>query len=343
LLDACLYLVRAYLQHGDRPQARTQALECRRLVPDIAPEPTMHPPDVIGVLAEAQAELRAHEPPALRIESEPTGCAAYVNGRNLGATPKELSQLSPGEYRLQVECETGVMGRVHRVGLVRGRVVARIDTLYDRVIQTVFDLSLHYATKDEERTRMARDAVETGRIVGATDVVVARASGLLTGGKSEVWLVRYRVSDGVELARTRITFDPAAMLLPAAELSRARKELTELSAEQLARAAAAASKREAEPESAAVPVDPELAEAAVEPAAEPSVEAYPEAEAEGPSALHIAGYVIGGVGLATQIASFVLYGRHLSLQSDYTAAVNANEMPMAVMSDVNRGLSRSGR
>ena len=87
--------------------------------------------------------------------------------------PKELSQLSPGEYRLQVECEPGVMGRVHRLSLVSSRVIARVDTRYDRVIETLFDLSLHYAARDQEKKFRGRDAVETARIIGASDVVVA--------------------------------------------------------------------------------------------------------------------------------------------------------------------------
>jgi hypothetical protein len=333
LLDACLYLVRAHLQHNDRAEARSQALECRRLVPDIAPEPTVHPPDVIGVLAEAQAQLRAHEPPALRIESEPTGCAAYVNGRNLGPTPKELSQLSPGEYRLQVECEPGVMGRVHRLALVSSRVVAKVDTRYDRTIETLFDLSLHYASRDLERKHLGRDAVETARIVGATDVVVAWVEATPSTSRSQVKLDRYRVADGVHVAQATVSVDPGTGAIANEQIDRGRKELLLLVSKKPAVVAAPVTPPAPPPAAAAPPVEamPEPAQAP-EPATvqEPAPYAaeYEQPETgEGPSALTIAGYVAGGLGLVAHVASWVTYASLLDMQSVYTGALNANAMP----------------
>jgi hypothetical protein len=331
LLDACLYLVRAHLQHNDRAEARSQALECRRLVPDIAPEPTVHPPDVIGVLAEAQAQLRSHEPPALRIESEPTGCAAYVNGRNLGPTPRELSQLSPGEYRLQVECEPGVMGRVHRLTLVSSRVIAKVDTRYDRVIETLFDLSLHYAQRDQERKYLGRDAVETARIVGATDVVVAWVESAPNTARATVKLDRYRVADGVHLAQATVSVDPGTGAITNEQIGRARKELLDLAprkpavvaaapaTQPVAAAPAVADEREPkdEPEHATVQ-DPEPYAAEYE---------QPD-DGKGPSAVTITGYVVGGVGLVAHVASWITYASLLDKQSVYTDALNANPMPL---------------
>jgi hypothetical protein len=327
LLDACLYLVRAHLQHNDRAEARSQALECRRLVPDIAPEPTVHPPDVIGVLAEAQAQLRSHEPPALRIESEPTGCAAYVNGRNLGPTPRELSQLSPGEYRLQVECEPGVMGRVHRLTLVSSRVIAKVDTRYDRVIETLFDLSLHYAQREQERKYLGRDAVETARIVGATDVVVAWVESAPNKSRATVKLDRYRVADGVHLAQASVSVDPGTGAITNEQIGRARKELLDLTPRKAAIVAAAPAK----PPIAASPavVDEPPPEDEPEPPTVQDVEPYaaeyeqPD-DGEGPSALTITGYVVGGVGLVAHVASWITYASLLDKQSVYSDALHAN-------------------
>jgi hypothetical protein len=330
LLDACLYLVRAHLQHNDRAEARSQALECRRLVPDIAPEPTVHPPDVIGVLAEAQAQLRAHEPAALRIESEPTGCAAYVNGRNLGPTPKELSQLSPGEYRLQVECEPGVMGRVHRLALVSSRVVARVDTRYDRTIETLFDLSLHYAKRDLEKKHLGRDAVETARIVGATDVVVAWVDSAPSSARAQVKLDRYRVADGVHLAQATLSVDPGTGAITHDQLDRARGDLLKTITKPSAVAAklpAPTVEPEPEPAVEPPPEEPEPAVVAREP--EPVLaDEYAEPESsDGPDALTITGYVAGGLGLVAHAISWITYAQLSAAQADYTDALNANPMP----------------
>lgn len=335
LLDACLYLVRAHLQHNDRAEARSQALECRRLVPDARPETTVHPPDVIGVLAEAQALLRSHDPASLRIESEPTGCAAYVNGRNLGPTPRELSALSPGEYRIQVECESGVMGRVHRIALAGSRVTAKVDTRYDRAIETLFDISLHYATRDQEKSFLARDAVETARIVGASDVVVAWVESTPNTTRAQVKLDRYRVSDGVRLAQAAISVDAGTGTLATDQLTRARKDLVDPRASTRAIAAAApvraavATAREPEPQS------PEQPEPIPEPVREPIIEDYEQPEdGQGPSALTITGYVVGGVGLVAHVASWITYASLLDKQSIYKDALNANPMPLDPTADM---------
>lgn len=331
LLDACLYLVRAHLQHNDRAEARSQALECRRLVPDIAPEPTVHPPDVIGVLAEAQAQLRAHEPAALRIESEPTGCAAYVNGRNLGPTPKELSQLSPGEYRLQVECEPGVMGRVHRIALVSNRVIARVDTRYDRVIETLFDLSLHYAAREQERKHLGRDAVETARVIGASDVVVAWVEAASSAARAQVKLDRYRVADGVHLAQATLSVDPGTGAISKDQLDRARNDLLKIVDKPAAVAAIAPAPLV--PEDDAAPIDEQDPEPVATPREPEAVVdgdyTQPDSNdgAEGVSALTITGYIVGGLGLVAHAASWITYVQLSDAQSNYTAALNANLMP----------------
>jgi hypothetical protein len=333
LLDACLYLVRAHLQHNDRAEARSQALECRRLVPDIAPEPTVHPPDVIGVLAEAQAQLRAHEPAALRIESEPTGCAAYVNGRNLGPTPKELSQLSPGEYRLQVECEPGVMGRVHRIALVSNRVIARVDTRYDRVIETLFDLSLHYASRDQERKHLGRDAVETARVIGASDVVVAWVEATSSSARAQVKLDRYRVADGVHLAQATLIVDPSTGAISKDELDRARNDLLKIENKPVAVAARAPAPAIVPvPEHDAAPIDdepenPEPVGTPREPEALVADEYTEPDSSGGPDALTVTGYILGGLGIVAHAASWITYVQLSDAQSDYTAALNANRMP----------------
>jgi len=328
LLDACLFLVRAHLQHGNRPAARNQALECRRLVPDILPDGTVHPPDVIGVFAEAQAELLAHEPAALRIESEPTGCAAYVNGRNLGPTPKELSQLSPGEYRLQVECDPGLMGRVHRVALANSRVVVAIDTRYDRAIETLFDLSLSYGSDQQAAEHAGRDAVETARVVGATDVVLATSLSAPGVFPARVQLARFRVADGTPLARAvvLVSIDDKRGVIAEADLEAARVALTAKVAARNAATSSAAPPHQPMEQPA---IEPVAATAGAAPIDEPSPQDLwePETPGERSQVLPIVGYALGGLGLASYATGWVLYAGALDQQQTYADALNANAMP----------------
>jgi hypothetical protein len=326
LLDACLFLVRAHLQHGDRSAARNQALECRRLVPDILPDGTVHPPDVIGVFAEAQAELLMHEPAALRIESQPTGCAAYVNGRNLGPTPKELSQLSPGEYRLQVECDPGLMGRVHRVSLANSRVVVAIDTRYDRSIETLFDLSLSYGSAQQAAEHAGADAVETARVIGATDVIVATSLSNPGSQAARVQLERYRVADGVQLARTvvAVTIKDQRGVIDDAELESARAALTaKVTPASVAERRAPASAPAAPASEPVAAIEPAaIADAEVDPGAW-----QPDEPADRATPWPIVGYALAGLGVASYATGWILYGSALDDQQTYADALNANPMP----------------
>jgi tetratricopeptide (TPR) repeat protein len=206
LLDACLFMVRAHLMAHEHAQALEQALECRRRVPELDPDPKMHPPEVIGLVAEAEAELRLRNPGALRVESEPDGCTVYVNGRPLGRAPLELPQLSPGEYRLQAECTEGEVGRVHRVTVSNGRVVKHIDTRFDAAVVTALEPSLRYTNPADQRAYGEPDAVEIGRIVGVDTVLWTHPAldAQIQPRPGIVEVTRLRVRDGAQQARVLV-------------------------------------------------------------------------------------------------------------------------------------------
>jgi hypothetical protein len=175
VLDACLYLVRALLDSGREGAARERVLECRRLVPDIDPDPADHPPSVLDLVDRVQAELR-HAPSAeLRVESIPLGCAFYLNGRHLGATPFEIGSLPPGEYRVQVECGASGGGRVHRLILGAERTVLSLDARFDETVRSRDLVGLHYPSREEEAGYRLHDAGEVARVVGADVVVLSTA------------------------------------------------------------------------------------------------------------------------------------------------------------------------
>jgi len=332
LLDACLYLVRAQLESGQRDEAREQALQCRRLVPDIEPDGTMHPPDVIGVLAEAEAHLRQREPGSLRVESSPSGCAVYVNGRMLGTSPLELPDLSPGEYRVQVECRDGHPGRVHRTVLAAGRVVKRIDTRFDSALQTGLDTSVQYGSYPDQAGLAVEHATEIGRVVGANDVLlVTQLTAPAQSEAATVLIRRIQVADGKVVAAVKVHIGDDGETAHAhhgrllSDLHNARfSDLTKqeprvlASSEYEAEALAVGGAPLSQPVPRAGPMSP-----ATDPETSP-VETHPVSadlvdrlEHSSPS---VFGWTLGAAGAAAVITGWGLYAYQLKLEADYQDA-----------------------
>lgn len=332
LLDACLYLVRAELTEHRRQEARDQALQCRRLVPDIEPDGTMHPPDVIGILAEAEAELRQREPGSLRVESVPSGCAVFINGRHLGEAPLELPQLSPGEYRVQAECDEGRVGRVHRVTIGSARVVKRIDTRFDAAVQSASDISLRYDSGEAQRKRAYADAVEIGRVVGVSDVLLALPM-IDAAGKptDKVQVDRIQVEDGKLLAVVRLRVDSAGAIDRAALGAAARDLLAHGEGDYTAKAPAQ------------VTAPHEVAQQPPE-GGEPTSTAVEETESEAtageerdenawsPPAI---GMVLGITGGVATLASWGMFAHQLSLESAYRDKIDANDNYERALTDLD--------
>ncbi len=172
LLDACLALVRSSLHDGHRAQAIEQAMGCRRLVPDLAPNQSSQPANVIGVLAEADDELRRMRIGSLKVEHvPPRACSVYLNGRHLGMTPFALDQAAVGAYRVQVECEQNA-GRVHVVHLGDQPVELRVDSELDRAVITEPRLGFRYGQAEDVRRFLLRHAVALGGDIQADDLVL---------------------------------------------------------------------------------------------------------------------------------------------------------------------------
>lgn len=314
LLDACLYLVRGHIGRNDREEAKRQALDCKRLVPDIDPEPTMHPPAVIGVLAEAEAALLAREPSSLRIESDPVGCAVFVNGRNLGTTPKDLPRLSPGEYRVQVECHEGEPGRVHRAVLSNNRSVVRVDTRFERVVQTLFDLSMRYQNVSEELSFRRQFALEAARIVGGSDLVTVRLTELGSEEQPIVEAERMRVSDGKVIATVRLPLDSRGTANRAVLEASARALIGEQHVDLIGNVPLVAAPDLVPEAPAPLPLDDIVTAESTPLQVRPSERDRNTAR--------VTGYVLSGAGLVTTLVGWGLQLRLGSLQSYYAKATN---------------------
>lgn len=143
-LDTCLHSVRVFVDTKRPGEARERARECRTLVPRGSPSSGLHPPWVLEILQDVDGS-RKTVPGAIRIDSEPSGCVARVNGLAMGTTPIEVQRLLPGEYQVQVECDLEQWGRAHvtKVGATRESVY--VDARFDRVVESRPWLSLRDA------------------------------------------------------------------------------------------------------------------------------------------------------------------------------------------------------
>jgi len=171
VLDACLYLTRAYLDSGDPEAAERQAQDCVRLAPPASPDPRVHPPSVIDLYVAIQKPSAARGG-TLIVESEPAACDLRINGTLVGKTPMASDGLYPGIYQVQVECRPDEPGRVHRVEVPLGSRSLFVIARFERVVRSSTLLYLQFdETPDPQE--LARFAREVGRSLPASAVIVA--------------------------------------------------------------------------------------------------------------------------------------------------------------------------
>ncbi|MGB8329844.1 MAG: PEGA domain-containing protein [Polyangiales bacterium] len=173
-LDTCLYLVRARMQSGDEQGAVHQVRECVRNSPSTEPTVHMHPPGVMA-LYDAARNAGADHSSTLLVEGEPSGCAVRVNGVLVGATPLQFSDLYPGRYRVQVECDPSTPSRVHSVEVATGPISIFVFDRFDRSVRTTPFLHLQ-SEGPPDAQHLVRDARNVARALSASAVVTIAAT-----------------------------------------------------------------------------------------------------------------------------------------------------------------------
>ena len=135
VLDTCLFLVRALLETGEHAGAEDQARECAFLAPGGEPQDLLHPPTALALFEEARRE-GAVQNGKLVVDGDRKDCTVRINGRRVGRTPFETSNLNPGVYAVQVECNGQHPGRIYSARTGVGATRLRIDTSIDRIVRT---------------------------------------------------------------------------------------------------------------------------------------------------------------------------------------------------------------
>ncbi len=206
VLDTCLYRVRVLVETHDEAAA-DRARECRRFVPLTQPSPYRHPPEVTALLEAVDRELAA-APATLRLDSMPRGCSVRINGVEAGVTPLVRADVVRGDVRVEIACDRGSRGRIHRALVGDGTTTVRVDTRFDRVIRTDGVLRLAYATTSDADEHRLDDAITTAGIVEADEVwllsqesaSIVRIDRVLVGSRAILASVRASAMSGLASA-----------------------------------------------------------------------------------------------------------------------------------------------
>ena len=180
IFDTCL--MTAYLWERDqkRPQALRQMLECSRSFPGFRPEGRAYPPELREIFEAAKAQLNQEAATTLLVQSrQSTGCGVRLNGIEVGKSPMSFSDARAGITRVQLECESGVAGRIHSIELKPGENRLDIDPAFDAVVHTQGGLWLQYDSDAARTARVDADLAQLQKAVGAKRIV-----GLLVEGTS---------------------------------------------------------------------------------------------------------------------------------------------------------------
>jgi hypothetical protein len=185
LANLCLVVARARLEHREERAAEIQVQTCLRLVPDVVPNPHVHPPEVRALVGGVRTALAAGEGATLSVQvaSDSGNCQVRLNGRPMGPTPWSSAPLVPGAYQVQVECDDRP-GRVQRVELSAGeaetlRVTPRLASALDT--RSGAPALVYAAASDPDGDTVRADLSTLARALHVTRVlgVVATDHGIL--------------------------------------------------------------------------------------------------------------------------------------------------------------------
>ncbi|QQR91069.1 MAG: PEGA domain-containing protein [Myxococcales bacterium] len=312
VFNSCMYLTRTMVENNDESGAIAQSKKCRALVPDVEADYIEHPPEVLAVLKKAEAELAAEPHGTLSVESTPSGCSVYLNGRRFGKTPMTEPNLMPGEYRLQVECEEGKVGRVHRVILAAENMTVHIDSRVDAHVRTRGDLHLTYKDVHEEDEMRMLDALSLGRSLEAKEVFIAT---LLT--PTVIRIDRIDVNEAKVLAsvvfRTSDTSEPSL-----SQVAKALKDEVSMDFTGPVPKETATWQPNGPLEFSELSEDGSLPEENTSPG--------------------VLGYVLGGLGLAALGTSWVFYGIAASKVSDFEKALPSDTNYLSLQNSANNSV-----
>jgi hypothetical protein len=305
IFDTCL--MTAYLWERDhkRQQALRQMLECSRNFPGFRPEGRAYPPELRDVFEQAKVQLSQEAATTLLVQSrQNSGCGVRLNGIEVGKSPMSFSDMRAGVMRVQLECQSGVAGRIHSIELKPGENRLEIDPSFDAVVHSQDGLWLQYENSAARTARLDKDLALVARAIGAVKVV-----GLIV--------------DGTSYPRVQV-HSPTSAQRNIASLSYSIGE--GYNPEALAAALRALQPK---PDARRQQQQPALGEATVAlaapppPAAEPVAPPPPQEPTQPEDQNVVAGAILAGAGISGLAAGWILYTIRAGQEADNADALAA--------------------
>jgi hypothetical protein len=107
----------------------------------------------------------------LVVQSVPTGCEVFRDGRSVGNAPAQLSNLSPGSHLISVRCG-GRMSLMHPISVASGATATLvIDAQLDAALDLTDTPMLRYPSVEAGRARWIEDLAKLGSALGATRIM----------------------------------------------------------------------------------------------------------------------------------------------------------------------------
>lgn len=319
VLDACFNYVRAFIETGREGRAKALARECRSLVPRGKATKAIHPPWVIELLREVDAS-RETQSGGLRVDSEPSGCVARLNGVVVGETPVEIGRLFPGEYRVQVECDPEIRGRVHVVRVADQQAELLVDPRFDRVVESEPLVHLRYASPADEARHRISDAERIASTLPSSAILI---ESMPTSDTIQFELFDHSAQGEAGKTTTLGRARPAVPGAGVLALVRIRAGSRGPSRGDLALAARALAARHCTDFTGPQPVALACAGRPAPGAAEPPGPVDDRPAGRRPRGQFISGLTLFGAGSASLITSFVLLAPRANIARDWVNDVDA--------------------
>jgi hypothetical protein len=173
--NLCLYMVRAHMQQNQTAKADQRAEQCVRLVPDLEPSETEHPPFVRERISAARARVVVERDASISVTTSPTNqtnCSVRVNGRRMSNVPLVKLKLPQGEYAVQVECDPTVAGKIFTVEIKNsGDSALVVPAGLGQFLSVGKRVALAYPDTQVYRQRLALDVQSLRDLLGVEHVL----------------------------------------------------------------------------------------------------------------------------------------------------------------------------
>lgn len=171
--EALLTLAQAYVKQHRIEDAKATLRELLRSYPEVQDFPAATYPPKIVDLGKAVLKERAESSATLLVDSVPSGRKVYVNEQLVGETPRTLTKLLPGSYRVYLPPGGASHRGSVRVVDLRGRATTlTIETEIDDHLETEEYVGLRFGSAAERERFETPVACAIARKLGASEVII---------------------------------------------------------------------------------------------------------------------------------------------------------------------------